>query len=258
MSLVPQMSAAQPAGMMPSPAVETKQDIAIYIKRFWTRYDKTPGGEDWVTWVKIGQGGSETSEAIKRMKPRPELGRRAAVEWAVVGPAYEAWLQNKEAPVQGTPLEAWGASTPELVEELHKHHIRSVEDLAKFPDHRLGDIRISDMRALKNKASAYLAAQDASDVGAELAKRDETIAAQATELDDLRKEMADMRNAISTLNRQQGGVVQGDVVPAMKGPDPSDPDADVVDVNIAANPNVRPSPPPARRGPPGRTPKDTA
>lgn len=182
---------------------------AIVPVKFWTEYEpdlSDPGNHvavDWVEWVKVGdRSQSSTQERISRLMPRKDkrTGREtAAIEWAALGPRYEHWKKNQEITVTGTPLEAWPAATPNLVEALRKINVRSVEDFATAPRDSLKGLPFPDLPRMQKTAIAFLeAAGDRSKIAAELASRDQTIETQRADIEDLKKQVAEM---VATLKK---------------------------------------------------------
>jgi hypothetical protein len=172
---------------------EQARTPAIRVLRFWTDYMPDPAkpGElkpvDRVEWVKVGDAkGTTVSESIKRLsKPAQE-----ALEWSVIGPAYEHWKKSQEIPETGTPLEAWPGADRNLVDALKKVNVRTVEDFVQVPDHAFAGIPIPDLRKRRKMAESFLLSQgEVSAVEAELTKRDEMIARQQRDMDEMRERL---------------------------------------------------------------------
>lgn len=53
----------------------------------------------------------------------------------------KAFRANTEPPVDGTPLSQFPALTPADIENCKRKHVRTVEDLASFPDIEIGKLR---------------------------------------------------------------------------------------------------------------------
>lgn len=180
---------------IPSTAPAAEERPAILPLKFWTRYKQSPDDpakieeEDWVEWVKKGEAGASgtTSEAIKRLAPRANPPRPAAVEWIVIGPAYEKWKKGEEIPVTGTPLYAWPGIPREMVDALKQYHVHSIEDLADMPDHQAAKIPLPRLREYRTRAKAYKEASGATDISDKLAVRDRRI----QELAEQNKELAE-------------------------------------------------------------------
>lgn len=165
--------------------LETHQKPAIFPTEFRTEYEDdaaNPGqmkGVDWVTWVKKGtSNGATTSEKVGRLK-------KDAVLWPVLEPYYEAWKKKQDAPVDGTPLDAWPGLTVQQAKVLRDFNLRSIEDFADASDSTLAKINLPGIRALQMRARAFReAAQSKSVIAAEIAKRDEEIATLKANLAD--------------------------------------------------------------------------
>lgn len=150
-----------------------------------------------VVWAKKGESGQTTSEKVARLKPKGA--RPAALEWAVIEPIYEAWLKGEEGPVSGTPLHAWAGIPREMVDELKKLKILSVEDLAELPDHKLSAIPFPSAREYRNRAKAYVDGRDGAMIGDKLRERDAKIERLGEENADLRDKLALMEQRINSL-----------------------------------------------------------
>lgn len=216
---------------VPSPAINPENIPAIIPIKFWTKYKylspAEDGGkeevalaaeEDWVEWVKKGEtSGPTTREAIKRLAPNLKKNRRAAPEWVIVGPAYEAWKRGSDAPITGTPLFAWSGVTPELAGELKKLNILSIEDLAALPDHSIAKLPIADLRKWRQRAKAYIEAANSSEIGDKLAKRDARIEAQDSTIAEMREAMKAMETQLAAMNGQMAAAAS-----TLTAPSPDD------------------------------------
>jgi hypothetical protein len=151
---------------------------------FWTDYETDPANPDKlreidrVSWTKIGDPlKPRIVEAIARLKANPAKKRPAALEWATIEPAYNAWKAGQAIPENGTPLSAWPGCDRSLAEALKARGVLTVENFASLEDHRLGGLGIPDARRRQEMAKAFLTAQKGEAVvAAELAKRDKEIA----------------------------------------------------------------------------------
>lgn len=239
-----------PIGMdrVPSPAMPPASDRmpAIIPLRFWTEYKHIPGQtapveEDRVEWVKKGEsGGAVTSEAIKRLAPTAT--RQGAIEWSVIGPAYEAWKKGNETPLNGTPLHAWSGVSREMADALKKFNIYTIEDLADFPDHQMAKLPIPQLREWRNRAKAWREAQDTNGIGDKLAARDQAIEEKQGQIDDLQEQMREMQRAMAEMKASVSGAQS-----ALKTA-PVDDDAPVANPGEVLVPAT--APPPRRGRPP--------
>jgi hypothetical protein len=231
-----------PMGAVPFPAIPppaSQQVPAIAVLSFWTVYKEDGSAEDWVSWVKKGENaGSITNDAIKRLQPNPARNRHGTVEWEVVGPAYEAWKKGEETPITGTPLFAWAGVPREMIEQLKKVNIYSIEDLADFPDHNISKVPIPAPREWRQRARAYREAQSTSDVGHALATRDKTIEQQGLQLTDMQRKMEEMSATLTAM--QSGARAAVDTVQRIASPDDEF-------IDQTALVDVSPSPPPRKR-----------
>ena len=69
--------------------------------------------------------------------------------------SYNAWKENRAAPINGTPFEQCSILSPAEIEMVRQANIRSVDDLANCNDEGLQAIGMG-ARKLKDKAKAYL------------------------------------------------------------------------------------------------------
>lgn len=95
-----------------------------------------------VVWVTIINRG-DPKNIIERKK-RPEDETRWPKQW-------EAFLAGEDAPLEGVPLKEFPALTPADIKNCHSNQIRTVEELAKFPD---GIIKNLGGRGYSMKAAA--------------------------------------------------------------------------------------------------------
>lgn len=155
--------------------VEDRERAAVHPIDFWTDYSPAADGQihpiDWVRWVKKGASGATTEDKVSRVqKHDPAI-------WAVVQPFYEHWKKGQDAPVDGTPIDAAPFITAGLAKTLKGMHIFSVEDFAAVEDSTLGRMNVPGVRALREKAKAFLDAQhNVSGVASELAALREQVA----------------------------------------------------------------------------------
>lgn len=168
--------------MLPATAPDRLPNIVPL--EFYEDYKPLPDGsckaEERVKWVRRGAIGSETSEAVHRLK------RDNGPIWQALKPFYDHWKEGKTAPIDGTPLAAWPGATPQLVKALEPHHIRSVEDLSKIEDNLMNRLGVPGIRGLKANAIAFLEAQkNTAAVAGEVAQLRELVQSQASEIEEL-------------------------------------------------------------------------
>lgn len=178
-------------------ALDTQQKPAIFPIEFTTEYEKDPDdpsgskmiAKDWVRWGKKGtSNGATTRDKVDRLK-------KGSVEWAALEPYYDAWKKNQEAPIDGTPLDAWPGLTVPQAKVLRSHNLRSVEDFATAPDSVLTRMAIPGIRELQRRAKAFCeAAEGQAAIAEAMAKRDDQI-------DQLTSQLADAMKAIEALKQ---------------------------------------------------------
>ena len=109
-----------------------------------------------VPWVQIINKGDPKS-IIERPK-RPEDEQRWPEHW-------KAFIEGGEAPLHGIPLKEFPMLTPADIATCHRYYIRTVEDLADYPDGQLKNIG-SRGTSLKQKAVKFLEYRKGPDIEA--------------------------------------------------------------------------------------------
>lgn len=123
--------------------------------------------------------------------------------------AYNAWKQNQEIPLNGTPLTDWPGLSPAQLVNLRNIHILTIEDLANANDEAVGRIGMGG-RALKDRAAAYLSAS------ASVGRVSEENAALKAANSDLQKQMQTMQAKLDTLVQAQSGAKPAPSAPPSK------------------------------------------
>lgn len=174
------------------------EKLPVMIHRFYTVYEddpKNPGQQrarDMVEYGPIGSAGRThvceridvLSKARKVAGVNPSV-QAAKVIWDFIGPRYEAWKSNQDLPESGTPLGAWNHLTPAQAEILRVNGARSVEDVAMLTDTHFTRIPIPNLRSIKEAAKKFLESRDVNRFSAEMAAKDEMIAALTSRVDQL-------------------------------------------------------------------------
>lgn len=119
--------------------------------------------EDVVMVTIINKG--DPKAIIERPK-RPEDEKRWPTHW-------QAFLAGSEAPLDGIPLKEFPMLTPADIATCHRYHIRTVEDLAGYPDGQLKNLG-SRGTSLKKQAGKFLEYREGPDIDA-LKKRIEEL-----------------------------------------------------------------------------------
>lgn len=104
-------------------------------------------------------------ERIRVMVPDPErMGedqdgeklRFMAHRWAQIEPAFEAFKEGRDIPINGTPLSVWSGISPEQAEVLRQSSLRTVEEVRDLTDSQLERVRLPNMRDLRQQAKLFL------------------------------------------------------------------------------------------------------
>lgn len=143
-----------------------QQEVAISNIRFETRFDpdpRNPGkmrATDWVIWRKVGDAyQAETEARVATMMPRDNA-PLGAIEWAVIGPKYQAWKDGQAAAPEGTPLEAWNGLSAREVEHLKNDWgIYTIEQFAAANETLQTRAQLSNVRERVRRAQRWLEAQ---------------------------------------------------------------------------------------------------
>jgi len=156
--------------------------VAITDIRFETVFDQAPDGStratDWVQWRKAGEAlGSVTRIRVAALRPTAK-NPHGAVEWGVIGPAYEAWKAGNEIPVDGTPLEAWNGLARDEIERLKIDlGVNTIEAFANMPESAIQKARVRNPRERVERAKRFLEARSqTAEVEKAMAERDAQIA----------------------------------------------------------------------------------
>ena len=100
---------------------------------------------------------------------------------------YQAFKEGAESPIDGTPIQQWPLISEMRRMELNSMGIRSVEDLADFPD---GDIpHRSNLHDLKKRARDWLKEAKGLGVLSSLRTKSEQLEAENVELREALKKM---------------------------------------------------------------------
>jgi hypothetical protein len=151
---------------------DTSSNIMIHGFITKTKVNKETGKTEpwyWLDWSpKHNAIFSRNTHPVEDFRPPKFLkndddGQKAAImhsKWAVIEPAYKAFLEGNELPETGTPLAAWAGCTKEAADVLKANYIRTVEDFAAATDAQIGRIQLPNVRALRDQAKAFLDGAD--------------------------------------------------------------------------------------------------
>lgn len=173
---------------------QRSRQVDIRNVRFWTAYKPVPGNpaetkaEDWVEWTTIADTiPATTAFRVKSLMPR--VGKPGAVEWPVVKPLYEAWLEGRSASVEGTPFEAWNGLDATEIDYLRRQMACEVlEHFAEMSESQIQRCQINGVRERVKRAKAFLDAQaNTAEIQRGFAERDQQIEVLMAELAALRE-----------------------------------------------------------------------
>ncbi|RMD94234.1 MAG: hypothetical protein D6811_03265 [Alphaproteobacteria bacterium] len=186
---------------MPRPSFkENGMAIETKVLGFEQRVNPRTGDlEDWVILAPPdGAMLARTPLRIREVMPkergydRDQEGLRAAyhhARWEVIEPLYRAWKDGVDMPQTGTPLAAWAGVTKPQADELARHGVRTVEDLAGLTDGAFERIKLPDTRRLRDAARAWLTNREGGKMAGELAETKEKLAATEEALAEILERM---------------------------------------------------------------------
>jgi hypothetical protein len=142
--------------------------------------------EDWVTYSpRHSPLATKTTERVRLMIPDPEkMGedqdgeklRFMTYRWNQIEPAYEAFKQGRDIPINGTPLAAWPGVTPEQADVLRVAGIRTVEEVRDLTEGQADKVHLPNMRDMRKQAKLFLENSDAAKAAEREAEKDKIIA----------------------------------------------------------------------------------
>lgn len=168
----------------------------VQALEFWKDYKLSENGErrevHWVMWAKRGDlhYNKVTIQVDRLKKPiRMEGGmEQFSPVWLAIRPAYEAWLQGNETPLNGTALDTWPALTKRQLRAFKESGYKTIEDVAAMPESDIPRIKMPDVRKIRGQAQAFLENQKGSaHIEAAMAKRDLEIEALQAQLAEMTK-----------------------------------------------------------------------
>ena len=163
---------------------ETTRAANVVAQEFWKDYKPDGnGGMKEVHMVRWSRRGDlhyhASNDDVARIKRpiRTEDGQEIVTPlWMAIRPAYEAWLAGIEAPVDGTPLDAWPALNKAGVKAFRDAGYKSVEDIEAMIDSDIQRVRFPGVRKIRDLARAYVANKAGSaHIEEAMAKRDDEI-----------------------------------------------------------------------------------
>lgn len=174
----------------------------ILITGFAQKYTKGPDGElkpvDVVTWVPLHAPQSmSNTERVDRLNPANIKNREGSEDselmgmkeqhmsaiWSEIEPAYAAWKEGREVPLNGTPLAAWPGITPEQAEIFRLAGVRSVEMVRDMSETVRSKVRLPNLRELQDLARIFLENSGAAAAAEREAQKDRQIAEMAERME---------------------------------------------------------------------------
>lgn len=126
------------------------------------------------------------TERVRLMYPDPnrmgedqdgEKLRFMTHRWNQIEPAYDAFKEGRDIPLNGTPLAVWSGLSPEQVEVLRQHSLRTVEEVRDLTESQMERVRLPNMRDLRQQAKLFLENTGAAEAAAREQEKDKIIEA---------------------------------------------------------------------------------
>lgn len=147
---------------------------------------------DWVTYAPVHSASyTSITERVEFLRPDPakikndDQGLKLDLmryRWSIIEPAYNAWKEGHEIPLEGTPLGVWPGINEAQAQAFRSAGLKTVEHIATMPDSIMSRIPLPGVRDLKAQAQAFLEAADRNAVASKVAEQDGEIAALKEQL----------------------------------------------------------------------------
>lgn len=107
-----------------------------------------------------------------------------------VSRAYEAWKAGQDIPIEGTPLAAWNGLTPEQAEVFRSKSIRTVEEISILNEATRAHVPLPGLSSIIAAAKRFVDSADQTRFAAQMAAKDEEIAAVKLQSADMGDQLA--------------------------------------------------------------------
>lgn len=135
-------------------------------------------------YIRINIIGDRNSEVFRRATERDKM---------LYAAQYQAFKNNEDSPMNGTPMAEWPAVTKSQCEELKFYHIRTVEDFVDAGEERAKGLGMGYLDLFK-KAKAFVEVSG-SDENLKLAER----------INKVESENSDLKKLLETKNSNNNG-----------------------------------------------------
>lgn len=152
--------------------------------------------EDYVTYAPAHSPmNTQITERVRHMIPDAEkMGEDQdgakhgffMARWRQIEPAYDAFKQGREIPIDGTPLGAWAGITPEQGEVLRMSGLRTVEEVRDLTESMFSRVRLPNVRELVKQAKLFLENSNVAKAAEREAQKDAIIEELASQVAALR------------------------------------------------------------------------
>jgi hypothetical protein len=203
---------------------------ALSVQRFWTEYKPDPSDPaklievDKVAYGPVGMLDkslvvSDVTRLYKTLQPlegsQDPAVHQAHARWAAIEPLYKAYKSGQEAPLNGTPLAAWNALTPEQADVLKRNGIKTVEEISLLTDVHISRFPMPGLKDLIKQAKNFIDSADQTRFSAKLAEKDSEVAALQAENLERASQVAELMEKVKQLAE----------IVAMQGAEDADPAA---------------------------------
>lgn len=186
----------------------------VSIQRFWTEYKQDPTdaskmvGVDKIAYGPVGMLDktlivNEVDRLYKKLQPlegsQDPAVHQAHARWRAIEPAYRAWKDGQEAPLNGTPLSAWNALTPEQADVLKRNGVKTVEEISLLTDVHISRFPMPGLKDLIKQAKNFIDAAEQTRFSAKLSEKDGEVAALQTENSEMKTQLAEMMEKVRHL-----------------------------------------------------------
>jgi hypothetical protein len=107
-------------------------------------------------------------------------------------------------PLDGTPLAAWNAITPEQAEVFKSRGVRTVEEIAGLTDAHIERIPVMRLRDLVRQAQLFIASADTTRFAHTLARAEQENAALKATVEEQKSQIVDLLAKVNQLAERVG------------------------------------------------------
>lgn len=117
--------------------------------------------------------------------------------------AYDAWKAGQDIPIDGTPLAAWNGITPEQAEVFRSKSIRTVEEISILNEATRAHVPLPGLSSIIAAAKRFVDSADQTRFAAQMAAKDEEIAAVKSQSADMSDQLAMLTARLNEMAEKQ-------------------------------------------------------